>query len=155
MRELYNFLGIAAIIAALCAIKYAIDLAKAKKDEIKDNRVLAAIDILERLINTVVKDVNQNVVDELKSNPEKLFDKEKQDEIFNSVVDNVKSWLGDEQKDIIAKYLGGARKLEDFIESEVSAKVRDNKKPKEGSPSNIRENSKGKIGENFKTDSVK
>lgn len=155
MRELYNFLGIVAIIAALCAIKYAIDLAKAKKDEIKDNRVLAAIDILERLINTVVKDVNQNVVDELKSNPEKLFDEDKQSEIFHSVVDNVKLWLGDEQKDIIAKYLGGARKLEDFIESEVSAKVRDNKKPKEGSPSNITENSKEKIGGNFKTDHVK
>lgn len=155
MRELYNFLGIVAIIAALCAIKYSIDLAKAKKDEIKDNRVLAAIDILERLINTVVKDVNQNVVDELKLNPEKLFDKEKQDEIFNSAVDNVKLWLGDEQKDIIAKYLGGARKLEDFIESEVSAKVRDNKKPKEGSSSNITKNSKEKIGGNFKTDSTK
>ena len=155
MRELYNFLGIVAIIAALCAIKYAIDLEKAKKDEIKDNRVLAAIDILERLINTVVKDVNQNVVDELKSNPEKLFDEDKQSEIFNSVVDNVKLWLGDEQKDIIAKYLGGARKLEDFIESEVSAKVRDNKKPKEGSPSNITENSREKIGGNFYTDSAK
>lgn len=155
MKELYNFLGIAGIIAVLCAAKYAIDLAKAKKGEIKDTRILAAIDILERLVNTVVNDINQNVVDELKSNPEKLFDKSKQDEIFNSAVDNVKLWLGDEQKDIIAKYLGGARKLEDFIESEVSAKVRDNKKPKEGSPSNIKENSKGKIGGNFKTDSAK
>lgn len=155
MRELYNFLGIAAIIAALCAIKYAIDLANEKKGEIKDNRILAAIDILERLINTVVNDANQNIVDELKSNPEKLFDKEKQDEIFNSAVDTVKLWLGDEQKDIIAKYLGGARKFDDFIEGEVSAKVRENKKPKEVSPSNITENSKGKVGGNFKTDSAK
>lgn len=155
MRELYNLLGIAGIIAALCAIKYAIDLLKAKKGEIKDNRILAAIDILERLINTVVNDINQKVVDELKSNPEKLFDQAKKDEIFNSAVDTVKLWLGDEQKDIIARYLGGARKFEDFIESEVSSKVRENKKPKEGSPLNVTENSKEKIGGNFKTDSAK
>lgn len=152
MKELYNFLGIAGIIAALCAIKYAIDLVNEKKGEIKDNRVLAAIDILERLINTVVNDANQNIVDELKSNPEKLFDKEKQDEIFNSAVDTVKLWLGDEQKDIIAKYLGGARKFDDFIEGEVSAKVRENKKPKQTSDA---ENSKEKVGKNFKSESAK
>lgn len=145
MKELYSLLGIAGIIAALCAIKYAIDLLKAKKGEIKDNRVLDAIDILERFINTVVNDINQNVVDELKSNPEKLFDKAKQDEIFNSAVDTVKLWLGDEQKDIIARYLGGARNLEDFIESEVSAKVRENKKPKEGSPLNVTESFKEEV----------
>ena len=139
MKELYSLLGIAVIIAALCAIKYAIDLAKVKKSEIKDTRVLAAINILGSLVDTVVKETNQKVVDELKTNPEKLFDKAKQDEIFNSVVDKVKLWLGDEQKDIISRYLGGARKLEDFIESEVEAKVRDNKKPKEGSPLNVTE----------------
>lgn len=155
MKELYNFLGIAGIIAALCAIKYAIDLANAKKGEIKDSRVLMAMEILGRLINTVVNDANQNIVDELKSNPEKLFDKEKQDEIFNSVVDTVKLWLGDEQKAIIAKYLGGARKLEDFIESEVSAKVRDNKKPKQASPSSDTVNTKENVGGNFKTESTK
>ena len=83
MKELYSLLGIVGIIATLCAIKYAIDLLKAKKSEIKDNRVLAAIDFLERFINTVVNDINQNVVDELKSNPEKLFDQAKKDEIFN------------------------------------------------------------------------
>lgn len=145
MKELYSLLGIAVIIAALCAIKYAIDILKAKKSEIKDNRVLAAIDFLERFINTVVNDINQNVVDELKSNPEKLFDQEKKDEIFNSAVDTVKLWLGNEQKDIIAKYLGGARNLEDFIESEVSAKVRENKKPKEGSPLNVTESFKEEV----------
>lgn len=155
MRELYNLLGIAGIIAVLCAAKYAIDLAKAKKDEISDSRLLAAVDLLIKFADTAVKEANQEVVDELKSNPEKLFDKEKQVEIFNSVVDKVKLLLGDEQKDIIAKYLGGARKLEDFIESEVSAKVRDNKKPKEGSPSNITENSKERIGGNFKADYAK
>lgn len=155
MRELYSLLGIAGIIAVLCAAKYAIDLAKAKKDEISDSRLLAAVNMLIKLANIAVNEANQEVVDELKSNPEKLFDKEKQDEIFNSVVDKVKSWLGDEQKDIITKYLGGARKLDDFIEGEVSAKVRENKKPKEGSPSNITENSKEKVGGNFKTDSAK
>ena len=34
MRELYNLLGIAGIIAVLCAAKYAIDLAIVKKNEI-------------------------------------------------------------------------------------------------------------------------
>lgn len=155
MRELYNFLGIAVIIAALCAIKYAIDLANAKKGEIEDSRLLAAVNMLIKLANIAVNEANQEIVDELKSDPEKLFEKEKQDEIFNSVVDKVKSWLGDEQKDIIAKYIGGARKLDEFIEGEVSAKVRENKKLKEGSTSNITENSKGKIGGNFKTDSAK
>ena len=155
MRELYSFLGIAAIIAALCAIKYAIDLANAKKGEIEDSRVLAAVNMLIKLTNTAVNEANQEIVDELKSNPEKLFDKEKQDEIFNSVVDKVKSWLGDEQKDIIAKYLGGARKLDDFIEGEVSAKVRDNKKPKQEISLNVSGNTKEKIGGNFKTDSAK
>lgn len=155
MKELYNFLGIAGIIAVLCAAKYAIDLANAKKGEIEDSRVLAAVNMLIKLANIAVNEANQEVVDELKSNPEKLFDKEKQDEIFKSVVNKVKSWLGDEQKDIIAKYLGGARKLDDFIEGEVSAKVRENKKPKEVSPSNITENSKEKVGGNFKTDSTK
>ena len=155
MRELYNFLGIAVIIAALCAIKYAIDLANSKKGEIEDSRLLAAVNMLIKLANIAVNEANQEIVDELKSDPEKLFEKEKQDEIFNSVVDKVKSWLGDEQKDIIAKYIGGARKLDEFIEGEVSAKVRENKKPKEGSTFNITENSKGKIGGNFKTDSAK
>lgn len=155
MRELYNFLGIVAIIAALCAIKYAIDLANAKKSEIEDSRVLAAVNMLIKLANIAVNKANQEVVDELKSNPEKLFDKEKQDEIFNSAVDKVKLWLGDEQKDIIAKYLGGARKIEDFIESEVSAKVRDNKKPKEEISLNVSGNTKEKVGKNFKTDSAK
>ncbi|WP_308653449.1 hypothetical protein [uncultured Anaerococcus sp.] len=155
MRELYNLLGIAGIIAVLCAAKYAIDLAKAKKDEITDSRARGIIDVLIKLMDAAVKEANQEVVDELKSNPEKLFDKEKQVEIFNSVVDKVKLWLGDEQKDIVAKYLGGARKLEDFIESEVSAKVRDNKKPKQEISLNVSGNTKGKVGGNFKTDSAK
>lgn len=55
MKELYSLLGIAGIIAALCAIKYAIDLLKAKKGEIKDTRVIAAINILGSLVDTVVK----------------------------------------------------------------------------------------------------
>ncbi len=155
MRELYNFLGIAAIIAVLCAAKYAIDLAKAKKDEISDSRLLAAVNLLIKFADTAVKEANQEVVDELKSNPEKLFDKEKQVKIFNSVVDKVKLLLGDEQKDIIAKYLGGARSLDDFIESEVSAKVRDNKKPKQEISLNVSGNTKEKVGGNFKTDSAK
>ncbi len=155
MRELYNLLGIAGIIAVLCAAKYAIDLAKAKKDEITDSRARGIIDVLIKLMDAAVKEANQEVVDELKSNPEKLFDKEKQVEIFNSVVDKVKAWLGDEQKEIISKYLGGARELEDFIESEVTAKVRDNKKPKQEISLNVSGNTKEKVGKNYKTDSVK
>ena len=155
MRELYNLLGIAGIIAILCAAKYAIDLAKAKKDEITDSRARGIIDVLIKLVDAAVKDANQNVVDELKSNPEKLFDKEKQVEIFNSVVDKVKAWIGDEQKEIISKYLGGARNLEDFIESEVTAKVRDNKKPKQEISLNVSGNTKEKVGKNYKTDSAK
>ena len=155
MRELYNLLGIVAIIAVLCAAKYAIDLAKAKKDEITDSRARGIIDVLIKLMDAAVKEANQEVVDELKSNPEKLFDKEKQVEIFNSVVDKVKAWIGDEQKDIVAKYLGGARSLDDFIESEVSAKVRDNKKPKQEISLNVSGNTKEKVGGNFKTDSAK
>lgn len=155
MRELYSFLGIAAIIAALCAIKYAIDLAKAKKDEITDSRARGIIDVLIKLVDAAVKEANQDIVDELKSSPENLFDKEKKVEIFNKVVDKVKLWLGDEQKEIISKYLGGARNLEDFIESEVTAKVRDNKKPKQEISLNVSGNIKEKVGKNFKTDSVK
>ena len=155
MRELYNLLGIVAIIAVLCAAKYAIDLAKAKKDEITDSRARGIIDVLIKLMDAAVKEANQEVVDELKSNPEKLFDKEKQVEIFNSVVDKVKAWIGDEQKEIISKYLGGARNLEDFIESEVTAKVRDNKKPKQEISLNVSGNTKEKVGKNYKTDSAK
>lgn len=155
MRELYNFLGIAAIIAALCAIKYAIDLAKAKKDEITDSRARGIIDVLIKLMDAAVKEANQDIVDELKSSPENLFDKEKQVEIFNKVVDKVKLWLGDEQKEIISKYLGGARNLEEFIESEVTAKVRDNKKPKQEISLNVSGNTKEKVGKNFNSETVK
>lgn len=155
MRELYNLLGIVAIIAVLCAAKYAIDLAKAKKDEITDSRARGIIDVLIKLMDAAVKEANQDIVDELKSSPENLFDKEKQVEIFNKVVDKVKLWLGDEQKEIISKYLGGARNLEEFIESEVTAKVRDNKKPKQEISLNVSGNTKEKVGKNFNSETVK
>lgn len=154
MKELYSLLGIVGIIAVLCAAKYAIDLAKAKKDEITDSRARGIIDVLIKLVDAAVKEANQDIVDELKSSPENLFDKEKKVEIFNKVVDKVKLWLGDEQKEIISKYLGGARNLEDFIESEVTAKVRDNKKPKQEISLNVPGNTTEKVGGKFKTDST-
>ena len=57
MKELYSLLGIAGIIAVLCAAKYIIDLAKAKKDEITDSRARGIIDVLIKLMEGCSNDM--------------------------------------------------------------------------------------------------
>lgn len=139
MNELYTLVAIAGVLGLLYALKYLIDLAKEKKKEVEDKRVGYVFDRLTDFAETAVKKADEKIVKVIKESPDKIWDKKTQREVFDGVLETIKSWLSSEQMKTLEMYLGSSKKVDDFIGEKIESEVNSNKK----------------VGSNFKTDSAK
>ena len=116
-----------------------IDLAKEKKKEVEDKRVGHVFDRVTDFAETAVKKADEKIVKVIKESPDKIWDKKTQREVFEGVLETIKSWLSSEQMKTLEMYLGSSEKVDGFIGEKIESEVNSNKK----------------VGKNFKTDSAK
>lgn len=139
MKELYTLVAIIGLLGLLYALKYWIDLAKEKKKEVEDKRVSYVFDRVTDFAETAVKKADETIVKVIKESPDKIWDKKTQREVFEGVLETIKSWLSSEQMKTLEMYLGSNEKVDGFIGEKIESEVNSNKKS----------------GENSKTDSAK
>ena len=139
MKELYTLVAIIGVLGLLYALKYMIDLAKEKKKEVEDKRVGYVFDRVTDFAETAVKKADEKIVKVIKESPDKIWDKKTQREVFEGVLETIKSWLSSEQMNTLEMYLGSSEKVDGYIGEKIESEVNSNKKS----------------GGNSKTDSAK
>ena len=120
--------GIVMLIAFLTLVSEGIKMARASA-ETEENKTKKYIyfHVLD-LAETIVKSLNQTVVEPLKESEELTFDKAAQKEVLEKAKARVKNNLDDKSKELLAEYLGSSVKIDGFIEDAVEAKVNEAKK---------------------------
>ena len=120
--------GVVMLIAFLTLVSEGIKMARASA-ETEENKTKKYIyfHVLD-LAETIVKSLNQTVVEPLKESQELTFDKAAQKEVLEKAKARVKNNLDDKSKDLLAEYLGSSVKIDGFIEDAVEAKVNEAKK---------------------------
>ena len=120
--------GVVMLIAFLTLVSEGIKMARAsaETEENKSKRYIY-FHVLD-LAETIVKSLNQTVVEPLKESEELTFDKAAQKEVLEKAKARVKNNLDDKSKELLAEYLGSSVKIDGFIEDVVEAKVNEAKK---------------------------
>ena len=120
--------GVVMLIAFLTLVSEGIKMARASA-ETEENKTKKYIyfHVLD-LAETIVKSLNQTVVEPLKESEELTFDKAAQIEVLEKAKARVKNNLDDKSKELLAEYLGSSVKIDGFIEDVVEAKVNEAKK---------------------------
>ena len=120
--------GVVMLIAFLALVSEGIKMARASA-ETEENKTKKYIyfHVLD-LAETIVKSLNQTVVEPLKESEELTFDKAAQIEVLEKAKARVKNNLDDKSKELLAEYLGSSVKIDGFIEDVVEAKVNEAKK---------------------------
>lgn len=120
--------GIVMLIAFLTLVSEGIKMARASA-ETEENKAKRYIyfHVLD-LAETIVKSLNQTIVEPLKESEELTFDKAAQKEVLEKAKARVKNNLDDKSKELLAEYLGSSVKIDGFIEDAVEAKVNEAKK---------------------------
>ena len=120
--------GVVMLIAFLTLVSEGIKMARASA-ETEENKTKKYIyfHVLD-LAETIVKSLNQTVVEPLKESEELTFDKAAQVEVLEKAKARVKNNLDDKSKELLAEYLGSSVKIDGFIEDAVEAKVNEAKK---------------------------
>ena len=120
--------GVVMLIAFLTLVCEGIKMARAsaETEENKSKRYIY-FHVLD-LAETIVKSLNQTVVEPLKESEELTFDKKAQKEVLEKAKARVKNNLDDKSKELLAEYLGSSVKIDGFIEDVVEAKVNEAKK---------------------------
>ena len=120
--------GVVMLIAFLALVSEGIKMARASA-ETEENKTKKYIyfHVLD-LAETIVKSLNQTVVEPLKESEELTFDKAAQKEVLEKAKARVKNNLDDKSKELLAEYLGSSVKIDGFIEDAVEAKVNEAKK---------------------------
>ena len=120
--------GVVMLIAFLTLVSEGIKMARAsaETEENKSKRYIY-FHVLD-LAETIVKSLNQTIVEPLKESEELTFDKAAQIEVLEKAKARVKNNLDDKSKELLAEYLGSSVKIDDFIEDAVEAKVNEAKK---------------------------
>ena len=120
--------GVVMLIAFLTLVSEGIKMARASA-ETEENKTKKYIyfHVLD-LAETIVKSLNQTVVEPLKESEELTFDKAAQKEVLEKAKARVKNNLDDKSKELLAEYLGSSVKIDGFIEDVVEAKVNEAKK---------------------------
>ena len=120
--------GVVMLIAFLTLVSEGIKMARASA-ETEENKTKKYIyfHVLD-LAETIVKSLNQTVVEPLKESEELTFDKAAQKEVLEKAKARVKNNLDDKSKELLAEYLGSSVKIDGFIEDAVEAKVNEAKK---------------------------
>ena len=120
--------GVVMLIAFLTLVSEGIKMARASA-ETEENKTKKYIyfHVLD-LAETIVKSLNQTVVEPLKESEELTFDKSAQIEVLEKAKARVKNNLDDKSKELLGEYLGSSVKIDGFIEDVVEAKVNEAKK---------------------------
>ena len=120
--------GVAMLIAFLTLVSEGIKMARASAEtEENKSKKYIYFHVLD-LAETIVKSLNQTVVEPLKESEELTFDKAAQIEVLEKAKARVKNNLDDKSKELLAEYLGSSVKIDGFIEDVVEAKVNEAKK---------------------------
>ena len=120
--------GVVMLIAFLTLVSEGIKMARASAEtEENKSKKYIYFHVLD-LAETIVKSLNQTVVEPLKESEELTFDKAAQKEVLEKAKARVKNNLDDKSKELLAEYLGSSVKIDGFIEDAVEAKVNEAKK---------------------------
>lgn len=129
MKESFEILSlIACFVAILFLIKELIRQGKIANKKVEDEKLRFVFGQVLDLAETIVNSLNQTVVEPLKNSEELNFDKKKQVEMLETAKGKIKDNLDKKSKDLLEAYLGSAKKVDDFIEDAVEAKVYESKK---------------------------
>ena len=129
MKESFEILAlIAGFLAILFLIKELIKQGKIANEKLEDEKLRFVFGHVLDLAETIVKSLNQTVVEPLKNSEELKFDKKKQKEALETAKGRIKDNLDKKSKDLLKAYLGSEEKIDAFIEDTVEAKVHETKK---------------------------
>ena len=129
MIESFEILAlIAGFLAILFLIKELIKQGKIANEKIEDEKLRFVFGHVLDLADTMVKSLNQTIVEPLKNSEDLKFDKEAQAETLERAKGKIKDNLDKKSKDLLEAYLGSKEKVDAFIKDAVEAKVYESKK---------------------------
>ena len=129
MKESFEILALIICgLAILFLIKELIKQGKIANEKIENEKLRFVFGHVLDLADTMVKSLNQTVVEPLKNSEELKFDKEAQVETLETAKGKIKDNLDKKSKDLLEAYLGSEEKVDAFIEDAVEAKVNEAKK---------------------------
>lgn len=126
--SIFILISVISLIAVLTLVSEGIKLAKASVEKEEDVRKRYIFNHVLDLAETIVASLNQTMVEPLKDSEELTFDKKAQKEALKKAKARIKNNLDDKSKELLGEYLGDPRKIDDFIEDTVEAKVHEAKK---------------------------
>jgi len=129
MKESFEILALIICgLAILFLIKELIKQGKIANHKIENEKLRFVFGHVLDLADTMVKSLNQTVVEPLKNSKDLKFDKEAQAETLERAKGKIKDNLDKKSKDLLEAYLGSEEKVDAFIEDAVEAKVNETKK---------------------------
>ena len=129
MKESFEILSLIVCgLAILFLIKELIKQGKIANEKIEDEKLRFVFGHVLDLADTMVKSLNQTIVEPLKNSEDLKFDKKKQKEVLETAKGRIKDNLDKKSKDLLEAYLGSAKKVDGYIEDAVESKVFEAKK---------------------------
>lgn len=124
MKESFMILiGIVGLLAFLSLVSEGIKMARAGAEKEENEVKKYVFNHVLDLADTVVKSLNQTVVEPLKESETLTFDKKAQKRVLNQAKEKIKDILDDKSKELLGEYLGSNKKVDDFIKDAIEAKV--------------------------------
>ena len=129
MKESFEILSLIVCgLAILFLIKELIKQGKIANEKLEDEKLRFVFGHVLDLADTMVKSLNQTIVEPLKNSEDLKFDKEAQVEALERAKGKIKDNLDKKSKDLLEAYLGSEEKVDAFIKDAVEAKVNEAKK---------------------------
>lgn len=129
MKESLEILILVALgVAMLFFLNMVIKEGKAANEKTENELLKFAFDQVLDLADTIVKSLNQTIVEPLKNSDTLNFDKKAQKEVLETAKGRIKDDLDKKSKDLLNAYLGSAEKVDSYIEDAVESKVFEAKK---------------------------
>ena len=124
MKESLEILILVALgVAMLFFLNMIIKEGKAANEKTENELLKFAFDQVLDLADTIVKSLNQTIVEPLKNSETLNFDKKAQKEVLETAKGRIKDDLDKKSKDLLEAYLGSAEKVDGYIEDAVESKV--------------------------------
>lgn len=131
MKESFEILMMVACgLVLLVLVRELIKQGKIANEKTENELVKFAFDQVLDLADTIVKSLNQTIVEPLKNNETLNFDRKAQKEVLEKAKGRIKDDLDKKSKDLLEVYLGSAKKVDGYIEDAVESKVFEAKKEK-------------------------
>lgn len=131
MKESFEILMMVACgLVLLVLVRELIKQGKIANEKTENELVKFAFDQVLDLADTIVKSLNQTIVEPLKNSETLNFDRKAQKEVLEKAKGRIKDDLDKKSKDLLEVYLGSAKKVDGYIEDAVESKVFEAKKEK-------------------------